>query len=138
MFLKIKGCHKSARKHMHIHTLVCACMCMYRCVCASIWKLTKEPKETNVKISPLFSSECHCFKEWGRYYSGKWWFNTQVVSIKELAMKIWASLYIGRAAQLFSYSFESFDGTGIWTLGFVLAKQALYCLSHDSTPFELF
>jgi hypothetical protein len=28
-----------------------------------------------------------------------------------------------------------FGGTGVWTQGFLLVKQALYCLSHTSSPF---
>jgi hypothetical protein len=31
--------------------------------------------------------------------------------------------------------FFFFDGTRVWTQGFVLAKQMLYCLSHSSSPF---
>jgi hypothetical protein len=30
-----------------------------------------------------------------------------------------------------------FCGTGIWAQDFTLAKQALYCLSHTSSPFAL-
>jgi hypothetical protein len=28
-----------------------------------------------------------------------------------------------------------FDGSGVWTRGFALAKQVLYHLSHTSSPF---
>jgi hypothetical protein len=30
--------------------------------------------------------------------------------------------------------FWFFGGTGVWTQGFWIAKQALYCLSHTSSP----
>jgi hypothetical protein len=32
----------------------------------------------------------------------------------------------------------SFGGTGVWTQGFTIAKQALYRLSHASSPLWLF
>jgi hypothetical protein len=33
------------------------------------------------------------------------------------------------------FVFCCFSGTGIWTWGFMLAKQVFYCLSHRSSPF---
>jgi hypothetical protein len=33
------------------------------------------------------------------------------------------------------FFFFFFYGTGVWTQSFMLAKQALYCLSHTSSPF---
>jgi hypothetical protein len=45
------------------------------------------------------------------------------------------------SCQTFLYPFSpirllvfSFDGTGVWTQGFTLAKQVLYCSSHASSP----
>jgi hypothetical protein len=32
------------------------------------------------------------------------------------------------------FCFALFDGTGIWTEGFVYTKQVLYCLNNASTP----
>jgi hypothetical protein len=37
---------------------------------------------------------------------------------------------------LFIYSFIYFGGTGVSTRGFMLTKQALYCLSHTCSLFS--
>jgi hypothetical protein len=39
------------------------------------------------------------------------------------------------ALVLFFLFFLIFGGSGVWTQGFTLAKQVLYCLSHTSSPF---
>jgi hypothetical protein len=44
-------------------------------------------------------------------------------------------LIINKFAYLFIYLFIYLGVTGVWTQGSTLAKQALYCLSHTSTPF---
>jgi hypothetical protein len=62
-----------------------------------------------------------------------------IFSISELVSDFapsifWSSLSSGRTLCLFCFIF---GGTGVWTQGFMLAKQAFYCLCHNSVYFAL-
>jgi hypothetical protein len=51
----------------------------------------------------------------------------------EMQTSFKANLKIIRLGGNINLKFISFSGTEVWTQGFMLAKQAFYCLSHTSS-----
>jgi hypothetical protein len=60
-----------------------------------------------------------------------WMFLVELVTTKNICEMLWTHLF---CITIFSFFLFFLVELGVWTQGFVLTKQALYHLSHTSSP----